>query len=377
MSTTLDRTAPTVEPFQHGRRPLSIAMLAPPWIAVPPTGYGGVETVVADLTEALVERGHDVTLFCAPGSYSGATTVPLLDEAHPSEIERSLYEADHVARAFAAIDAARHEGIGFDIVHDHCGFTALAMADRLQTPLLHTLHGPFTQQTVRFYEHHAHKAWVAGISDAQLAMGPANLRSVGAIPNPIAVDSWPFRRTDDGYLLWIGRMTPDKGPHRAIEIARAAGADLILAGVVQPGQRTFFERHVEPHIDGQRIRFVGEVGGARKKRLFAGARALLVPISWPEPFGMVIIESLVCGTPVLAFDEGAAGELVEDGVTGFIVEDEAAMVAALDDLDQIDRSACRRWVADHCDVNVVAGAYESAYRTVLRATARQLQLASV
>jgi glycosyltransferase involved in cell wall biosynthesis len=352
-------------------------MLAPPWIAVPPTGYGGVETVVADLTEALVDRGHDVTLFCAPGSRSGATTVTLLDEAHPSEIERSLYEADHVARAFAAIDAANHEGIGFDIVHDHCGFTALAMADRLKTPLLHTLHGPFTRETARFYEHHADKAWVAGISDAQLAMGPANLRSVGAIPNPIDVDSWPFRSTDDGYLLWIGRMTPDKGPHRAIEIARAAGVDLILAGVVQPGQRSFFERHIEPHIDGERIRFVGEVGGARKKSLFAGARALLVPISWPEPFGMVIIESLVCGTPVLAFDEGAAGELVEDGVTGFIVKDETAMVAALDDLDQIDRSACRRWVAEHCDVNVVAGAYESAYRTVLRAASRQRQPAPV
>jgi glycosyltransferase involved in cell wall biosynthesis len=377
MSTTLDRTPSTVEPFQDNRRPLSIAMLAPPWIAIPPTGYGGVETVVADLTEALVERGHDVTLFCAPGSRSSATTVALLDEVHPSEIERSLYEADHVARAFAAIDAANHEGIGFDIVHDHCGFTAVAMADRLKTPLLHTLHGPFTRETARFYEHHAAKAWVAGISDAQLAMGPANLRSVGAIPNPIAVDSWPFRPTDDGYLLWIGRMTPDKGPHRAIEIARAAGMDLILAGVVQPGQRSFFERHVEPHIDGERIRFVGEVGGARKKRLFAGARALLVPISWPEPFGMVIIESLVSGTPVLAFDEGAASELVQDGVTGFIVKDETAMVAALDDLDQIDRSACRRWVAEHCDVNVVAGAYESAYRTVLRAASRQHQPAPV
>jgi glycosyltransferase involved in cell wall biosynthesis len=377
MSTTLDRTPSTVAPFQDNRRPLSIAMLAPPWIAVPPTGYGGVETVVADLTEALVERGHDVTLFCAPGSRSSATTVALLDEVHPSEIERSLYEADHVARAFAAIDAANHEGIGFDIVHDHCGFTAVAMADRLKTPLLHTLHGPFTRETARFYEHHAAKAWVAGISDAQLAMGPANLRSVGAIPNPIAVDSWPFRPTDDGYLLWIGRMTPDKGPHRAIEIARAAGMDLILAGVVQPGQRSFFERHVEPHIDGERIRFVGEVGGARKKRLFAGARALLVPISWPEPFGMVIIESLVSGTPVLAFDEGAASELVQDGVTGFIVKDETAMVAALDDLDQIDRSACRRWVAEHCDVNVVAGAYESAYRTVLRAASRQHQPAPV
>ena len=371
ISITLDRTVESGAPIELRRRPLCIAMLAPPWIAVPPTGYGGVETVVADLTEALVGRGHDVTLFCAPGSRSSAKTVPLLDEPHAREIERSLYEADHVARAFAAIDAAREEGIGFDIVHDHCGFTALAMADRLQTPLLHTLHGPFTPETAKFYAHHAHKAWVAGISDAQLATGPANLRSVGAIPNPIAVDSWPFRRTDDGYLLWIGRMTPEKGAHRAIEIARAAGQDLILAGVVQPGQRAFFERHVEPHIDGQRVRFVGEVGGARKKNLFAGARALLMPIRWPEPFGMVIIESLVCGTPVLAFDEGAASELIDDGVTGFIVEDEAAMVAALGDLDQIDPSVCRNWVADNCDVNVVAGAYEAAYRTVLKAGTAQ------
>jgi len=366
MSITLDRSMRTVASIDRDARPLSIAMLAPPWIAVPPAGYGGVETVVADLTEALVERGHDVTLFCAPGSHSSATTVTLLDEQHPGEIERSLYEADHVARAFAAIDVAAEDGSGFDIVHDHCGFTALAMSDRLETPLLHTLHGPFTRETAPFYAHHADKAWVAGISDAQLAMGPENLRSVGAIPNPIAVDSWPFRRSDDDYVLWIGRMTPEKGPHRAIEIARAAGQDLILAGVVQPGQRSFFERHVEPHIDGRRVRFVGEVGGARKKHLFAGARALLVPIRWPEPFGMVIIEALVCGTPVLAFDEGAVTELVDDGVTGFVVEDETAMVAALGNVKQIDPAACRRWVAEHCDVNVVAGAYEAAYRTVLR-----------
>jgi glycosyltransferase involved in cell wall biosynthesis len=371
MSITLDRTTRTVASIERDAPLLSIAMLAPPWIAVPPAGYGGVETVVADLTEALVERGHDVTLFCAPGSHSSAKTVTLLDEQHPGEIERSLYEADHVARAFAAIDLAAEDGSGFDIVHDHCGFTALAMADRLETPLLHTLHGPFTRETAPFYEHHAEKAWVAGISDAQLAMGPESLRSVGAIPNPIAVDSWPFQRSDDGYLLWIGRMTPEKGPHRAIEIARAAGQDLILAGVVQPGQRSFFERHIEPHIDGRRVRFVGEVGGARKKNLFAGARALLVPIRWPEPYGMVIIEALVCGTPVLAFDEGAVTELVDDGVTGFVVEDETAMVAALANVKQIDPAACRRWVAEHCDVNVVAAAYEAAYHTVLRAGSAQ------
>ena len=377
MSITLDRTMRIDASAERDGRPLSIAMLAPPWIAVPPAGYGGVETVVADLTEALVERGHDVTLFCAPGSHSSATTVTLLDEQHPAEIERSLYEADHVARAFAAIDVAGEDGSGFDIVHDHCGFTALAMADRLETPLLHTVHGPFTRETATFYAHHADKAWVAGISDAQLATGPENLRSVGAIPNPIAVDAWPFQRSDDGYLLWIGRITPEKGPHRAIEIARAAGQDLILAGVVQPGQRSFFERHIEPHIDGRRVRFVGEVGGARKKNLFAGARALLVPIRWPEPFGMVIIEALVCGTPVLAFDEGAVTELVNDGVTGFIVEDETAMVAALRNVKQIDPAACRRWVAEHCDVNVVAGAYEAAYRTVLRAGSRTRQPAPV
>jgi glycosyltransferase involved in cell wall biosynthesis len=376
MSFTLDRRAQSDEPIELRPRPLTIAMLAPPWIAVPPAGYGGVETVVSDLTEALVQRGHDVTLFCAPGSHSSAKTVPLLDAAHPQEIERSLYEADHVARAFAAIDAAHGEGIGFDIVHDHCGFTGLAMADRLQTPMLHTLHGPFTPQTRSFYAHHGHKAWVAGISKAQLAMGPANLHTVGAIPNPIAVDAWPFRPGDDGYLLWIGRMTPEKGAHRAIQIARAGGHDLVLAGVVQPGQRAYFERHVEPHIDGQRVRFVGEVGGARKKRLFAGARALLMPIRWPEPFGMVIIESLVCGTPVLAFDEGAVGELIVEGVTGFIVEDDAAMVAALHDLGQIDPHACRSWVAEHCDVSVVAAAYEAAYRTVLRAAPKTRRLAA-
>jgi glycosyltransferase involved in cell wall biosynthesis len=355
---------------------LSIAMLAPPWIQVPPPGYGGVEAVVGALTEALVRRGHDVTLFCAPGSRSAAKTVALLERCHPDEIERSLYEADHVSRAFAAIDAAREEGIGFDIVHDHCGFTALAMADRLRTPLLHTLHGPFTPETSAFYAHHAHKAWVAGISVTQLASRPANLRTVGAIPNPIDVDAWPFRAEKDGYLLWIGRMTPEKGPHRAIQIARRAGVPLILAGVVQRSQQVFFDRHVKPHIDGELVRFVGEAGSSRKKALFAGADGLLMPIRWPEPFGMVMIEALVCGTPVIAFREGAARELVADGQTGFLVSDEPGMVKAIGRLDQIDPKLCRRSVAERCDVDVVAHAYETAYRTVIALHADQRVLVS-
>jgi glycosyltransferase involved in cell wall biosynthesis len=346
-------------------RPLRIAMLAPPWIAVPPPGYGGVESVVDALTEALVRRGHAVTLFCAPGSESSAEVVPLLAAPHPDEIERSLYEADHVARAFDLVDGARGAD-RFDVVHDHCGFTGLAMAGRLRTPLVHTLHGPFTTETAAFYARHGHKGALVGISRAQLAGAPPNLRPMAVIPNPIAVADWPLRETKEDYLLWVGRMTPGKGPHRAIEAARLAGRPLVLAGVVQPRQQAFFEREVAPHIDGRAVRFVGEVTGAQKRSLFAGASGLLMPIRWQEPFGMVMIEALASGTPVIAFAEGAAPELIVAGETGFIVADEMAMAAAVPRLVDISPRDCRAWVIDHCDVDAVAAAYESAYRKVAR-----------
>jgi glycosyltransferase involved in cell wall biosynthesis len=350
-------------PRPREQRPLRIAMLAPPWITVPPPGYGGVESVVDSLTEALVRRGHAVTLFCAPGSKSIAKVVPLLEVSHPDEIERSLYEADHVARAFELIDGASG-GNRFDLVHDHCGFTSLAMADRLRTPLVHTLHGQFTAQTGAFYARHGHKGALIAISRAQLAGAPAGLRPLAVIPNPIAVTNWPLQPKKDDYLLWVGRMTADKGPHRAIEAARLAGRPLVLAGVVQPGQRAFFEREVVPHVDGKAVRFVGEVTGARKRSLFSRASALLMPIRWEEPFGMVMIEALAGGTPVIAFDEGAVPEVIVDGKTGFIVADEVAMAAAVPHLADISPTDCRAWVVDHCDVDTVAAAYESAYRSV-------------
>jgi glycosyltransferase involved in cell wall biosynthesis len=350
--------------------PLRVAMLAPPWISVPPPGYGGVESVVGVLTDALVRRGHAVTLFCAPGSRSSARVVSLLEESHPEEIERSLYEVDHVARAFEEIDLAAYEE-PFDVVHDHCGFTALAMADRLDTPLVHTLHGQFTASTTAFYSRHGHKAALVGISRAQLASAPVGMEPVGAIPNPIDARAWPLREHKDDYLLWIGRMTAEKGPHRAIAAARAAGVPLVLAGVIQPGQQAFFDREVAPHIDGERVRFIGEVGGSVKLAAFAGARALLMPIRWEEPFGMVMVEALACGTPVIAFPEGAARELVCDGQTGFLVEGEQAMGAAVGRLSHIAPRDCRAWVAEHCDVDVVAAAYERTYRSVAHARAAE------
>jgi glycosyltransferase involved in cell wall biosynthesis len=321
--------------------------------------------VVSTLTEALVRRGNEVTLFCAPGSASSARVVTLLDQAHPDEIERSLYEADHVARAFAAIDRARGER-RFDVVHDHCGFTALGMADRLATPLVHTLHGQFTRATAAFYTQHHCKATLVAISRAQRASAPDGLRGVEVIPNPIDLRGWPMQERKQDYVLWIGRMTAEKGPHRAIAAARAAGVALVLAGVIQPGQQDFFDREVAPHIDGDRVRFLGEIGGSLKRSAFADARALLMPISWQEPFGMVMVEALACGTPVIAFPAGAASELVIHGQTGFLVEDETTMAAAVGRLGGISARDCRAWVAEHCDVDVVAGAYESAYRAAAR-----------
>lgn len=345
---------------------LRIAMLAPPWISVPAPGYGGVESVVSTLTEALVRRGHDVTLFCAPGSVSNATVVTLLKESHPDAIERSLYEVDHVGQAFDRIDLAA-EGSRFDVIHDHCGFTGLAMASRIDTPLVHTMHGPFTADTAAFYTRHGHKGTLVGISRAQLSSAPPELGLISSIPNPIDLRAWPMQERKGNYLLWIGRMTPEKGPHRAIAAARAVDAPLVLAGVIQPGQRAFFEREVAPHIDGTQIRFVGEVGGRAKHSLFARARGLLMPIRWDEPFGMVMVEALACGTPVIAFAQGAARELVIDGKTGFLVKDEREMTDAIGHLSGIEARDCRDWVSQHCDGEVVAAAYERTYRSVARA----------
>jgi glycosyltransferase involved in cell wall biosynthesis len=346
-------------------RPLRIAMLAPPWIPVPPPGYGGIEAVVDLVARELVRRGHEVTLFAAPGSRSKAEVVELLDRPHPDEIERALYEVDHVARAFAMIDDAGRSGRPYDVLHDHCGFTAFAMADRLSVPVVHTLHGPFTPETAAFYAHHASRADVVAISHAQLAQAPEGLRVAGVVPNPIDAAAWPLVSAKDDYLLWVGRMTAEKGPHRAISAARLAGMPLVLAGPVQPGQERFFEHEVAPHIDGEQIRYVGEVAGEEKIRWFSRARALLMPIRWPEPFGMVMLEAMVCGTPVIAFPEGSARELVTSGQTGFLVGDEEEMAAACGLAVEIDPARCREVIVERCDVRAVAAAYEAIYRRVL------------
>ena len=334
-------------------------MLAPPWIPVPPSGYGGIEQVIALLAAELTERGNKVTLFAAPGTRSDARVLSPLEGPHPDEIEMSLYEADHVASAFARVDQADPP---FDVLHDNCGFTAFAFADRIDTPVLHTLHGPFTDETTAFYSRHGHKARAVALSTYQAEHAPAELDVVAVIGNPIVVDDFPFGANSGDYLLWIGRMNEDKGPNRAIAAAKEAGARLLLAGPVQPGQESFFQHEVEPHLDG-RIRYIGEVGD-EKGDLYAGASALLMPIRWAEPFGLVMTEAMACGTPVIAFPEGSAPELVLEGETGFVVDDEQEMAEAIARVGEIDRERCRESARERFDVAPVAEAYERAYEAV-------------
>jgi glycosyltransferase involved in cell wall biosynthesis len=319
-------------------RRLRIAMLAPPWM---------------------------------PGSHSSATLHPLLDVAHPEHIERALFECDHASRAFEAIEAQARAGRPFDLVHDHCGYTPLAFADRLDTPLVHTVHGPFDHDTTPYYAYHGRKGRLVSISKSQASMAPQAAGRPSVVHNPIDVDSWPVGYVKRDYLLWVARMVEEKGPHRAIKVAEAVGRPLVLAGPVQPGHERFFATQVEPHIDGEQIRYVGEVGGARKQQLFAEAFAFLLPIRWPEPFGMVMVEALAAGTPVLAFAQGAAPEIIEHGVNGFLCEDEQEMAQLVERAAEIDPLRCRQTAAERFAPDRVAAGYEAVYREAIATTAER------
>jgi glycosyltransferase involved in cell wall biosynthesis len=370
MSAPSATTRPTPLVRRVPRRALRVAMIAPPWISVPPPAYGGIEAVVALLSDELVSRGHDVTLFAAPGTRSAARVCTPLEATHGDQIGASLYEGDFVASAYDAVDRAAAAGAPFDVIHDHSGFTAVAIANRVSVPVVHTLHAPFNEQTRPFYTRHGHKATLVAISRYQREHAPAGVRVEHVVSNPVRVADWPFSENKDDYVLWMGRMHPAKGAHRAIAAARLAGCRLVIAGPVQPGQESYFAGEVEPHVDGERVLFAGEVGGRRRTELFSHAKAFLMPIRWAEPFGMVMVEALACGTPVLAFPEGAASEIVIDGENGFLVSDERELAAAIGCLQRIESSRCRESVASRYDVTIVADGYEAVYEQAIRTATR-------
>ncbi len=332
---------------------LRIGLLAPPWVPIPPPQYGGIEQVVAALATGLVERGHEVVLIAAPGSsLPGVETISPL-ESLPDVIGHPISDWQH---SLAGIDELND----VDIVIDHSGPLGALLTSRLHVPGLHVTHGPLDAVPTEIYAgiaRHSPGLRLVAISNAQRAMAPG-LPFSGVCHNGLPLESAPFRAKPDGHLAFLGRMSPEKGPAEAIRIARRAGIPLLIgAKCREDAEHAYFAEHVEPQL-GPDVVWLGELNATEKFDLLAGARALVFPISWQEPFGMVMIEAMACGTPVLATARGSVPEVVADGVTGFVRASPDELVATVARLDEIDRAACRRRVAELFSADAMTAGYE-------------------
>ena len=338
---------------------MRIAVIAPPWYSVPPGGYGGIEWVVSLLADGLTDRGHEVTLFAPPGSETDARLVAPLRAVPPEElIGDPWYEASHVISVY-------DHGDEFDILHDHTGPAGVSIGAMSDCPTVHTLHGPFTEQTTMLYRRIARQHWFVAISERQRSMGPSNMRWAGVIYNGIPIDRYPFREDKDDFLFFLGRADEEKAPHLAIQAARRAGRRLVLCVTTKnERERSYWAEMVEPLLSDD-IEVRGECDQDQKAELLGRAAALLFPIQWPEPFGLVMTEAMACGTPVIAWRNGSVPEVVADGETGFIVDSVDEMAAAVDQVGELDPHVMRARVKELFSAEAMVAGYERVYQRVL------------
>ncbi len=364
---------------------MKIAHLAPPWIAVPPCNYGGAEAAIYHLIEEQFAQGDDVTLFSPGDARTSARVVSffpcsLIDTGVPWQAHLKAYY-----HYYKALEYVRNQQ--FDILHAHlsssvdmCVYPLMSLLE-IDTPLVTTLHSRFPFDRVDSWKGDAdacYLEWLSSvpmvaISESARAEVPYPLRFVGVVYHGLPLVSFhPTAEQPEAFLIWLGRIIPDKGPHHAIDVARAVGMPLILAGTVDPhlGEAVqYFEEMIKPHLDGEQIKYVGPVDQYQKVDLLSRAKAFLNPIMWEEPFGIVMIEAMAMGCPVISFARGAAPELIAHGKSGFLVRDVQEMIDTVPLIDAIDRRTVRNYVEARFSVRVMADKYRKIYERVIMGSA--------
>ena len=339
---------------------MRVAVLSPPWFPVPPTGYGGIEWIVWLLAEGLTAQGHEVTLFASGDSRTSARLEAIYPTAPSDQIGRTMPDLRHV---LSALERAGD----FDVINDHTGPLGAALGALVETPVVHTVHGPLDGEPGDVYEAIARVAPQVGLislSHNQRRPKPG-LNWVANVPNALDLEHYPCHPHTGDYLLFLGRMNHEKGAHRAIALAMELELPLKLAGKMrEQREQEYFEQFVEPHL-GNGIEYLGEVNHGTKVELLQNARATLFPIDWEEPFGLVMIESMACGTPVIATRRGAVPEVIEDGRAGIVVDDWREAPAALARADALDPVECRRYAEERFAPERMVGDYVRAYEAAL------------
>jgi glycosyltransferase involved in cell wall biosynthesis len=347
----------------EGELRMRIGIVAPPWVSVPPGRYGGTESVVDRLARGFIAAGHDVFLWTTGDSTCPVPKGWVLERSEGDRMGIAAIELRHLIRGYEAMVEW-----GADIVHDHTLIGPVYAQRYPRLPVVTTNHGPFNEELTDLYRAVAEDVPVIAISHDHAARADG-LPVAAVIHHGIDLDAFPVgdgSGDDHGdYLLFLGRMAPEKGARRAALAAKQAGARLVMAAKMrEPLERDFFEQQVRPLLDEQ-ITYIGEVGGPDKLRLLQGARALVNPIRWPEPFGLVMIEALACGTPVLAFAEGSAPELIDHGTTGYLCEDVDDLARRIGDVSLIDRAACREAAVERFSTQRMVDQHLSLFQRVI------------
>jgi len=340
---------------------MRVAMLSPIAWRTPPRHYGPWERVVSLLTEGLVKKGIDVTLFATKNSETKATLCGVSSCGYEEDkaIHPKVSECLHISELYERADE-------FDIIHNHFDFLPISYSRLVNTPVVTTIHGFSSPKILPVFEKYNDTSFYVSISNADRS---PKLDYVSTVYHGIDLDEFTFREKAGEYLLFFGRFHNDKGPKEAVEIARKANMKLVMAGIVH--DEDYFQKYVEPYVDGDKVSYLGSAGPEKRNELLGCAYALLHPINFEEPFGLSVIESMACGTPVIAFNRGSMPELIEDGKNGFLVSSVDAAVSAVGKIGEIDRKYCLNWVREYFSVEHMVDGYLKVYEYILEKTKRE------